>query len=66
MAWSEYEAAYLRLLEEREVEKKLRRASFATATALLCSEATADHCHRRLALNRSSWSQTCGSWEDTA
>jgi len=50
MAWEEYEHRYLQLLREREVEHHMSRESFLTPTALLCSEATAEHCHRRLAL----------------
>ena len=50
LSWNDYEAAYLRLLREREVERHLDRESFATPTALLCSELTAERCHRRLAM----------------
>jgi uncharacterized protein (DUF488 family) len=50
MPWSEYEDRYLTLLAERQVERHLDPADFATPTALLCSEATPDHCHRRLAI----------------
>lgn len=31
-----------------EIEAKLSPADFDIPTALLCSEATAEHCHRRL------------------
>lgn len=46
--WSEYEQRFLGLLSERAVERRLDPRAFATPTALLCSEATAEHCHRRL------------------
>lgn len=49
-SWVEYEARYLALISERRVEEKLARDSFAVPTALLCSEFTAEHCHRRLAM----------------
>ena len=50
LSWEEYAAAYVGLLRERAVERRLNRASFATPTALLCSERTAEQCHRRLAM----------------
>lgn len=50
LSWAEYETAYVQLLRERAVERQLDRASFSTPTALLCSERTAEQCHRRLAL----------------
>jgi len=45
--WAGYEQEFTRLLQERAVEKSLDKKSFAQG-CLLCSEATADHCHRRL------------------
>lgn len=48
--WDEYERRFLALLRERRVEAQLDRTAFVTPTALLCSEATPEHCHRRLAL----------------
>jgi uncharacterized protein (DUF488 family) len=48
--WATYEEAFLRLIEDREIEKQLRADDFATPSALLCSELTAQHCHRRLVL----------------
>jgi uncharacterized protein (DUF488 family) len=47
-AWSEYEQRFMALMAERRIEAALSPADFATRTALLCSEATAEHCHRRL------------------
>jgi uncharacterized protein (DUF488 family) len=48
MPWEEYEARFLRLMHERQIEKKLRPEEFSRRTVLLCSEDTPDHCHRRL------------------
>jgi uncharacterized protein (DUF488 family) len=46
--WGAYEPAFLELMKERTIETVLSPASFEQRTALLCSEATAEHCHRRL------------------
>lgn len=46
--WADYERAFLGLMAAREIERTLSPAQFDTPTALLCSEATADRCHRRL------------------
>ncbi len=46
--WADYETSFLSLMEERRIHDVLDPASFVTPTALLCSEATAEHCHRRL------------------
>ena len=48
--WLGYERAFLNLLRERRVEDTLDRDLFEVPTVLLCSEARADHCHRRLVL----------------
>ena len=48
--WAAYEREFLGILRERGIEKKLDRAQFAQPTVLLCSELTAEHCHRRLVL----------------
>ncbi len=48
--WDVYTKSYLSLIRSRKVESVLSRESFAKRTVLLCSEATAEHCHRRLAL----------------
>jgi uncharacterized protein (DUF488 family) len=37
-------------LSERQVEQKLSPSLFDVPTVLLCSEATAEQCHRRLVL----------------
>jgi uncharacterized protein YeaO (DUF488 family) len=48
--WDVYTEAYLALIRSRKVETVLNKESFQKKTVLLCSEATAEHCHRRLAL----------------
>lgn len=48
MSWAEYEERFRELMRQRAVERQLDPVSFATPTVLLCSEATAEHCHRRL------------------
>lgn len=47
-AWSAYEAAFIALMEHRHIHEVLAPASFERRTALLCSEADPEHCHRRL------------------
>lgn len=47
IGWEEYEARFRALLVERRVEDHARVADFDRA-CLLCSEASADRCHRRL------------------
>lgn len=49
-AWEGYEGQFLSLMAERRVEDVLDRSTFAVPTALLCSEPTAERCHRRLVL----------------
>jgi uncharacterized protein (DUF488 family) len=46
--WSSYESQFLALMESRRVETALAISDFHTPTALLCSEASAENCHRRL------------------
>lgn len=49
MPWAEYEDRFLALMHERRIEQELSPAQFeASRTVLLCSEETAEHCHRRL------------------
>ena len=48
--WEAYTKAYLALIRSRKVESALSKDSFKKKTVLLCSEPTAEHCHRRLAL----------------
>ena len=49
--WSVYEVAFLALMAERRIEDRIDRTLFTVPTALLCSEDTATHCHRRLVLD---------------
>lgn len=49
-SWSVYERGFLDLMDARRVEDRVDRTLFATPTVLLCSEPTADHCHRRLVI----------------
>jgi uncharacterized protein (DUF488 family) len=55
--WADYERRFLQLLAERRIETELDRRLFDVPTALLCSEPTAEHCHRRLVLEylNSTW-----------
>jgi uncharacterized protein (DUF488 family) len=46
--WGTYEHAFNDLLAARQVETAIDRHLFDIPTCLLCSEPTADHCHRRL------------------
>jgi uncharacterized protein (DUF488 family) len=46
--WSVYETAFLALMDERRIAEVLSPASFEQRTALLCSEAGPERCHRRL------------------
>lgn len=47
-SWDDYERDFRALLEERQIEKHLDKQLFAQPAVLLCSEPTAEHCHRRL------------------
>jgi uncharacterized protein (DUF488 family) len=48
--WGAYEKAFLSLMRTRKIETAIDKASFKRKTVLLCSEPTAEHCHRRLVL----------------
>lgn len=48
--WREYERRYMDLLHQRRIENELGRELFAGPTVLLCSEAEATYCHRRLVI----------------
>jgi uncharacterized protein (DUF488 family) len=49
--WVVYEREFLSLMRQRQIESALSPEPFRAApTALLCSEKTAEHCHRRLVL----------------
>ena len=49
-SWLKYEARFVALMAERRIEEKIDRSLFSLPTVLLCSEPTAEHCHRRLVL----------------
>lgn len=49
-SWQDYEALFLALMVDRQIEKKLDRTLFDVPTVLLCSEDAPEHCHRRLVL----------------
>jgi uncharacterized protein (DUF488 family) len=46
-SWEDYETLYLELVQSRAAELHIQRELFDGA-CLLCSEATPEHCHRRL------------------
>jgi uncharacterized protein (DUF488 family) len=48
--WLGYEVWFQKILYERNIEKVISAELFCVPTVLLCSEATATHCHRRLVL----------------
>lgn len=48
MSWEQFEQSFEQLMVERRIEDKLTREDFERRTVLLCSEATVEHCHRRL------------------
>lgn len=51
--WDRYVARFEALMDERGMPAALDRQPFAAqASCLLCSEHTADHCHRRLIAER--------------
>ena len=45
--WAEYEQRFLALMRERRIEQTVPKEAV-DGSALLCSEGTAEHCHRRL------------------
>ena len=47
--WDVYEDKYNRMLVERDVAQVIDSSLFAGGAVLLCSEPTAEKCHRRLA-----------------
>ncbi len=56
-SWQDFERAFLDLMARRRVESAFSRDLFGVPTVLLCSEPTADRCHRRLVVDylRRSW-----------
>jgi uncharacterized protein (DUF488 family) len=49
-SWDLYEEAFVALMQSRRIETVIDQERFARKTVLLCSEPTAEHCHRRLVL----------------
>lgn len=49
-SWDEYERRFLQLMADRHVETAIIPSLFDVPTVLLCSEPTAERCHRRLVL----------------
>jgi uncharacterized protein (DUF488 family) len=47
-SWHEYERVFAGLMRDREVATRVSSCLFKVPAVLLCSEATADQCHRRL------------------
>jgi len=56
--WEQYERSFVDLMAERRIEQALAREDLDNSV-LLCSEPTADHCHRRLVAE-----YLAGHWED--
>jgi len=48
VGWEEYEQRFLGLMAERRIEEQIPRSLFEIPTVLLCTEPTAERCHRRL------------------
>ncbi len=57
ISWEEYGMQFLSLMAERQVDRHLDRELFQRPTVLLCSEPTAERCHRRLVIEylREKW-----------
>lgn len=55
--WADYERDFVELMRSRRIEDALDRSLFDPRTVLLCSEPTAENCHRRLVLEylRDAW-----------
>lgn len=51
ITWLQYESLFYSLMRERRVEDNIDRSIFEIPSVLLCSEATAEKCHRRLVLD---------------
>ena len=48
ITWDDYENRFLDLIARRRIETELSPELFLPRSVLLCSEHTAEHCHRRL------------------
>jgi uncharacterized protein YeaO (DUF488 family) len=46
--WDEYELKFLALMNQRDIAVTVPQSLFDRRVVLLCSEPTAEHCHRRL------------------
>lgn len=46
--WADYEREFRQLIADRQIETTVGRELFEVPAALLCSEPTAEFCHRRL------------------
>ena len=57
--WEDYVEGFMALMGERGIEDQLDPSAFETPTALLCSEATAENCHRSLVVE-----YLAGHWPD--
>jgi len=47
-AWEDYERTFLQLMADRKIEDAIPKSLFDKPSVLLCSEPTAENCHRRL------------------
>lgn len=47
-SWGTYEEGFLDLMRSRQIERAIDRALFEIPAVMLCSERTAEKCHRRL------------------
>ncbi len=56
-SWQDYEKQFLVLMAERKIEESIDPKLFDVPAVLLCSEPTAEHCHRRLVVEylRAKW-----------
>lgn len=57
--WEEFAAGFVALLAERKVDETVDKRLFEVPSVLLCSEPTAEHCHRRLVAE-----YLAGHWAD--
>ena len=48
--WVDYERGFLALMADRQIENQVPKELFDDTTVLLCSEHTAERCHRRLVI----------------
>ncbi len=62
-AWETYEREFLALLSQRRIELELSPELLSGSSVLLCSEHTAEHCHRRLVVEylRERWGDVVGT-----